>query len=207
MGVFDYILLFLQKKRLLLQRTLFEIKNKRNNMSKTSIAKKTVVVLGCVLDIVQLASSIAIAANALGGEFKNYSSGIAWEAFAWANEGERLGAFSGFVGGLNWTAFKNIWSGQPSAEGFVMLGQEHDVQQLTTPEKAFQLLWCTGAGGILELYTTGTHLSLSIPAALLLSGELTPKTVTLPFITLGLVDVVLYCSNKLLEDHHPELSH
>jgi hypothetical protein len=64
----------------------------------------------------------------------------------------------------------------------------------------------TGVLGLAEYYTTGGHLSLSVPIAIIADGELTPKTIALPLLGMHLTDKCLaWAEDYLTPQTHPEL--
>ena len=64
----------------------------------------------------------------------------------------------------------------------------------------------TGVLGLAEYYTTGTHLSLSVPIAIIADGELTAQTIALPLLGMHLTDKCLdWAEDYLTPQEHPEL--
>ncbi len=64
----------------------------------------------------------------------------------------------------------------------------------------------TGVLGLAEYYTTGGHLSLSVPIAIIADGELTSKTIALPLLGMYFTDKCLaWAEDYLTPQTHPEL--
>jgi hypothetical protein len=172
-----------------------------------------------------------------GKNFDAAIATIAETAFTKLNEGERLGDVGKYIADLHWDKFlehkgsftdifvkgnavySKFFKTKDVVESSVDAGVEEDdfevVQQRSASAKVdqvepfdlFKSVWLTGVGGLLELNTTGTHLSLSVPAALLISGDVTPETIALPLVAMVAVDSVLNMGEAIFVDSHPELSH
>lgn len=203
-------------------------------MAKSKIIKTCLAFTRWSLDTAQKYTSYFMMLNTCLGSkgFQDATSTVVSTAFAKLNEGDRLGSFGEHISELKWEAFlqhqgsfinivtngkavyENIASAYAPAkepgvnlEDFELVGDAKPKSE--APFELFKSICLSGIGGIVELNTTGTHLSLSVPAALLISGEITTETIALPLATMLALDATLMLGEELFADNntHPELSH
>jgi hypothetical protein len=204
---------------------------KTKMIKANKILKKSLEFTRWTLDTTQKYTSWFMIGNTLMGG-KNFDAAIATmarTAFAKLNEGDRLGDAGKYIDRLHWYKFlehKGNFSDvfekgnavysqffnvvQPGANDVVEDGDFELVQDKVDKVEPFDLfksVWLTGVGGLIELNTTGTHLSLSVPAALLISGDVTSETIAMPLMTMIAIDSVLNMGEVVFVDSHPELSY
>jgi hypothetical protein len=167
-----------------------------------------------MLDTAQKYTSWFMIGNSLlgGGGFNKSVSLVAETTFNKINYGNRLGFVGEFIKNLHWKELLEtkgcfltvLINGNNIYKQLTKLEGNYDLEN--KPFNFFKSVWLTGVGGLIELNTTETHLSLSVPVALLISGELTAESIALPLVAMVTVDSVLNMGEAIFVDSHPELS-